>query len=320
MLGGPWGIEDASCPNRENPPVPTWHASAKYRFQAGLADDMIGYEKPAWSFLYDTPGTFTPTDGCTSDPHDHSHGLEDEAVGPTAGNMVAQNLSDLLDQTPDPTAEIRLGRYVKADGTLTDAYTAPLDQGAPGHFPTDAVAIWLAAPGSTTLDPVPGHPDSGTLVALGNVRSFGDRRVDSNGTFMDFDGAEEPGGPDVSTRGMLVKAFDGSVQQRYYVNVYPALSSRVRSVRPARTCTRVRRRRHRYTCRWCPPSGSAPARTASMPARCPGPRATRPGSSHRTSPSARPTPTGARRRAPGSCAPWSCPAIRTRRRTMPTSA
>src|SRR5207249_11831073 len=25
MLGGPWGIEDASCPNRENPPVPTWH-------------------------------------------------------------------------------------------------------------------------------------------------------------------------------------------------------------------------------------------------------------------------------------------------------
>src|SRR5438552_234323 len=65
MLGGPWGIEDASCPNRENPPVPTWHASAKYRFQVGLGDDLIGYEKPPWSFLYDTPGSFTPTD-CTS--------------------------------------------------------------------------------------------------------------------------------------------------------------------------------------------------------------------------------------------------------------
>ena len=281
---------------------------------------MIGYEKPAWSFLYDTPGTFTPTDGCTSDPHDHSHGLEDEAVGPTAGNMVAQNLSDLLDQTPDPTAEIRLGRYVKADGTLTDAYTAPLDQGAPGHFPTDAVAIWLAAPGSTTLDPVPGHPDSGTIVALGNVRSFGDRRVDSNGTFMDFDGAEEPGGPDVSTRGMLVKAFDGSVQQRYYVNVYPALSvsgslgasspylyPRPKSATPIflplvpafRQCTSPNRI-HAAPLSWssCNPAGlESPNLT-----------------------SARPTPTGARRRAPGSCAPWSCPAIRTHRRTTPTSA
>jgi hypothetical protein len=223
MLGGPWGIEDASCPNRENPPVPTWHARAKYRFQVGLADDLIGYEKPAWSFLYDTPGSFTPTD-CTTDPHDHSHGLEDEAVGPIAGNMVAQNLAALLDQTPDPAAEIRLGRYVKADGTLTDAYSAPLDQGAPGHFPTDAVAIWLAAPGFTTLDAEPGHPDSGTIVALSSIGSFGDRRVDANGAFMDFDGAGTPSGPDITTRGMLVKAADGTVQKRYYVNVYPAMT------------------------------------------------------------------------------------------------
>ena len=111
MLGGPWGIEDASCPNRENPPVPTWHASAKYRFQVGLGDDLIGYEKPPWSFLYDTPGSFTPTD-CTSDPHNHSHALEDEALGPTAANLLAHKLADLLDANPDPIAEIRLGRYV----------------------------------------------------------------------------------------------------------------------------------------------------------------------------------------------------------------
>ena len=226
MLGGPWGIEDASCPNRENPPVPTWHASAKYRFQVGLGDDLIGYEKPPWSFLYDTPGSFTPTD-CTSDPHNHSHALEDEALGPTAANLLAHKLTDLLDTDPDPIAEIRLGRYVKADGTLTNAYVGPPDhpdQGAPGHFPTDAVAIWLAAPGSTTLDPRPGHPNSGTIVALPRIGAFGNRRVDANGDFMDFDGADQPNGSNIDTRGMLVKVSSGGVQKRYYVNVYPALT------------------------------------------------------------------------------------------------
>jgi hypothetical protein len=224
VLGGPWGIEDASCPNRENPPVPTWHAKARHRFQVGLGDDLIGYLKPAWSFLYDTPGGFTPTD-CLTDPHNHSHALEDESVGWTAGNDVAQHLSDLLDsQGTDPAADIRLGRYVKADGSLTDAYTAPADQGTPGHFPTDAVAVWLAAPGSTTLNATPGQPDSGTIVALKSVGSFGSREVDANGSFMDFDGAEQPGGPDVSTRGMLVPDSDGNADKRYYVDVYPALT------------------------------------------------------------------------------------------------
>jgi uncharacterized repeat protein (TIGR01451 family) len=221
MLGGPWGIEDASCPNRANPPVPSWLASARYRFQVGLGDDLIGYEKPAWSFLFDTPGSFTLTD-CTSDPHNHSHALEDEALGPTAGNRVAQNLAALLGN-PDPAvAQVRLGRYVKANGALTDAYVGPADhpdQGAPGHFPTDAVAIWLADPGSTTLTP------GGTIVALPNVGSFGNRPVDANGQFIDFDGAEQPGGPNIDTRGMLVKTSAGGVQKRYYVNVYPALTA-----------------------------------------------------------------------------------------------
>jgi hypothetical protein len=221
MLGSPWGIEDASCPARENPPVPTWHASAKYRFQVGLGDDLIGYEKPAWSFVYEPP-TFTSPD-CNTDPHDHSHSLEGESVGPVASNMVAQKLTDLLDQNPDPAAEIRVGRYVKADGTLTDAYSSPQDQGTPGHFSTDAVAIWLAAPGQTTLNANPGQPDSGTLVALNGIGSFGGRNVDANGDFMDFDGAQESNGPDIMTRGMLVKTSAG-VQKRYYVDVYPALT------------------------------------------------------------------------------------------------
>jgi hypothetical protein len=130
----------------------------------------------------------------------------------------------LLDSNPDPAAEIRLGRYVKADGTLTDAYSAPQDQGAPGHFPTDAVAIWLADPGSTALDAEPGQPNSGTIVALDSIGSFGARPVNANGDFMDFDGADLPNGPDITTRGMLVRDGDGGVQKRYYVNVYPALT------------------------------------------------------------------------------------------------
>jgi hypothetical protein len=90
--------------------------------------------------------------------------------------------------------------------------------------PKDAVAVWLAAPGSTTLNAAPGQPDSGTIVALNNVASFGSRQVDANGDFMDFDGADEPNGPDFNTRGMLVKAGEGIVLKRYYANVYPALT------------------------------------------------------------------------------------------------
>jgi hypothetical protein len=221
MLGQPWGIEDASCPSRADPPIPTWHASAKHRFQVGLGDDLIGYEKQAWSFEF-SPPTFASTD-CQTDPHGHSHTLEGEAVGAAASNAVAENLTALLDENPDPAADIRLGRYVKADGSLTDAYSHPQDQGAPGHFPTDAVAIWLAAPGTTNLNPVPGQPDSGTIVALPSVGSFGDRFVDANGRFMDFDGAVDESGPGISTRGMLVEG-PGGVEKRYYVNVYPALT------------------------------------------------------------------------------------------------
>jgi uncharacterized repeat protein (TIGR01451 family) len=248
ISGGPWGIEDASCSTAPNPPVPSWHASAKHRFRIGLADDLIGYEQPAWSYQYgsdldagDPEGAaplYDPTPTCNGDPFNHSHSLESEALGPTGSNLAAQNLAALLDANPDPAAEIRLGRYIKANGELTDAQPASLDPGVPGHFPVpagtlpgvdtpkDAVAIWIAAPGETTLNATPGQPDSGTIVTLDDIGSFGGRPVDANGVFMDFDGVEEPNGPDFNTRGMLVKVDNGSgaVQKRYYVDVYPALT------------------------------------------------------------------------------------------------
>src|SRR5205807_6835692 len=132
MVGSHWGVEDASCPDRPNPPVPTWHASSTYRFRVGLADDMLGYLIPAWG-LSTQPGFFTPTsfnDQNDKDQRGHQHKLETESVGPTAGNLVAQHLSDLLDAQPGRHAGMRPGRFVLADGTLS-------------RSPVGAVGLWL---------------------------------------------------------------------------------------------------------------------------------------------------------------------------------
>jgi hypothetical protein len=226
ILGGPWGIEDAGCPERPNPPVPTWHAYAPNRFQIGLADDMIGYEEPAWAFS-SLPGAFnyerSPDHGgpatCTNDlddrdPRGHQHKLETEGAGPTASNLVARNLTRLLKHHPDPVAHVRLGRYVYRDGTLS---RRP-DRTEPSGSRQSAVAVWLTEPGSTRLS-----RGTGRIVALPGIRAFGDRRVDAAGRFMDYDGRPQ-GGPDVTTRGMLT-GRRADPDARYYVKVYPALTA-----------------------------------------------------------------------------------------------
>lgn len=169
MLGSPWGIEDAGCPDRPNPPVPAWHSAARWRFEAGLANDMIGYLLPAWGFSSE-PGTYTTTcfnDQDNRDPKGHQHKLEDESVGPTAGNLVAQHLTALLDAERGSTITVAQGRYRLGDGTTS-------------RRATGAVGVVLA---------------DGTVIATG-------RGVD----FMDYDGAPQPG-PDLSTRG--VQTADG---------------------------------------------------------------------------------------------------------------
>jgi hypothetical protein len=217
--GGPHGIDEVTCPNRPNPPVPIWRAHGAFRFQAGLVDDLIGYEIPAWAYF--EPGVFT-TDECDAQPEDpkgHAHKLEAEGLGPTASNMVAEGLSAVLtSHGTDPTAEIRLGRFVLPDGKLT-------------RRPTErAVGVWLADRGATALT-----PGKGTVVALDGYTGFGSRAVDATGRMMDFDGIDQAGASDVLTRGMVVFGCDGAAVKRYFVDVYPALSG---SDRPLGAATR----------------------------------------------------------------------------------
>jgi hypothetical protein len=213
MVGTPFGIEDAPCPSRPNPPAPTWYATAAYRFQVGLADDLIGYLSPPWAFT-DVAGIYTAPPECQNDPNTdrdskgHQHKLETESVGPTAGGIVADNLTGLLKQQgTDPAAVVRPGRFVRADGTIT-------------RRPEDAVAVWLADADKTSLD-----PGGGRLLALPGFTGFGDRGVDATARAMDYDGAEQPGPGDVTTRGMLVYACDGSLARRWYLDLYPALAT-----------------------------------------------------------------------------------------------
>ena len=185
-----------------------WRAHAAFRFQVGLADDLIGYEIPPWSFI--EPGVFT-TDECDlhEDQKGHRHKLESEGVGPTASNAVAEALSSVVESHGvDPAAIIRPGRFVLPDGTLT-------------RRPDGAVGVWVAdSPTATEL--VPGK---GTVVALAGYTGFGPRAIDASGRMMDYDGVDETGAGDVLTRGMVVFKCSGAPDRRYYLDVYPNLSA-----------------------------------------------------------------------------------------------
>jgi hypothetical protein len=203
MLGSPWGIDQAGCPERPDPPVPTWHAHARFRLQVGLANDMIGYEIPPWAYS-SQPGVFTTSygddltcvnDSSDRDPQGHQHKLETEGIGPTGSAMVAGTLADLLSAEPDPGARIHAGRFIRPDGTLT-------------RTAAGAVGIWIADPAG-----------AGTILAVKGVRAFGDRKVDGTATFMDYDGMTQPGMPDITTRGMSLAG------RRWYLDVYPIVAA-----------------------------------------------------------------------------------------------
>lgn len=204
-VGSHWGIEDAGCPDRANPPVPTWHARARFRFQVGLADDLIGYLLPAWAFST-MPGVYLTTcvdDADDKDPKGHQHKLETESVGYTAANQVATELTALLAADPDPKASVQRGRWLRPDGSAS-------------RRPEGAVGLYLA---------------DGTVFGTGNVVAFGSHRA-GPARFIDYDGVAQAS-PDLTTHGVLRP--DG---QRVYIDVYPtltipALGAAKRAVTPA---------------------------------------------------------------------------------------
>jgi hypothetical protein len=245
MVGGPWRHADvpAECQGRANPAVPTWPGHGLFRFQVGLANDMIGYEIPAWAYI-GSSGTFTtsepggPNDpacqsGTTSDPTSstdsagHHHKLETEGVGPTASNAVANQIAALVNaDAPDPSARIRRGRYVLASGGYS-------------NFPAGAVGVLLADQGASALDPA-----GGTLIGAPATGGFGARAVDANGFFVDYNGQPQAQ-PDVATRGMVVFDPRGCVSARYYLDEFPdlgtsrALGARISepAVQPGQACS-----------------------------------------------------------------------------------
>jgi hypothetical protein len=169
--------------------VPSWHAAARWRFEAGLANDLIGYLIPAWGFSSEQ-GTYLSTcsnDSNNRDPKGHQHKLEDESVGPTAGNLVADHLSALLDATQAAGVSVQRGRFVRPDGSLS-------------RSPVGAVGAQLA---------------DGRLLALKGTSSLGGRPVTGAISFIDYDGASQSGA-DITTRG--VRTGDG---KRIFLDVYP---------------------------------------------------------------------------------------------------
>src|SRR5439155_8197122 len=113
------------------------------------------------------------------------------SVGPTAGNLVAQHLTALLDHRPDEQAHIVRGRFLLPDGTRT-------------RRAAGAVGIEL--------------PD-GRAFALAGITGFGDHPVAGPARFMDYGGAVQDG-PDIRTRGMV-----GADGIRWYLDVYPTADS-----------------------------------------------------------------------------------------------
>jgi hypothetical protein len=194
-VGSHWGIEDAGCPKRPNPPVPTWHARAPWRLQVGLADDLLGYLLPAWAFS-STVGVYTTNcynDNNDRDPKGHQHKLETEGIGPTGSNLVAQQLTALLAADSDPRASVVHGRWIRTSGAAT-------------RRPEGAVAAYVPDAGD------------GRVYGVGGVTSFEHHTIDASARFIDYDGQIQTR-PDITTHGVLTS--DG---RRIYLDVYPALA------------------------------------------------------------------------------------------------
>jgi hypothetical protein len=216
MEGHPFGVEQASCPERPEPPVPAWHARAAHKLEMGLGDDMIGYEIPSPEWFADPAVVVDPTcplsarfmDDPTADydQYDQYHKLESESAGQDAGNLIASHLTALADAAGGAaTPVIMSGRFLMPDGHFTR-------KGADGP-----VGMWVLPSGVSAFT-----PGAGIIVALPGITSFGAARATFHGMFMDFDGRAQSA-PDINTRGMIVAGPHGKVT-RYFMDPYAVLT------------------------------------------------------------------------------------------------
>jgi hypothetical protein len=206
--GSHWGQNEA-CSTRPNPVVPSWHSSATYRWDLGLANDMIGYEYPAWSWDAGPETYSNPSDPCSTNATNeggHSHKLESESLGPYSGNIVAQNLVGIIQGFDGTDAnDIYVGRYLFEDGTLRRRPYKAAPPSAPNRdgnldILERAVGIFYAV---------------GTERRVATLDSYdGPFRSSSQGSFVDFDGHVQGRASDI-TRGMRV----GS--RTIFVDVWP---------------------------------------------------------------------------------------------------
>jgi hypothetical protein len=209
IRGSHWG-QSESCDTRENPPVPTYYSTARYRWDMGLANDMAGYELPAWGWDESAAVYTSPDDPCSqqesSGDKGHKHALESESLGPAAGNFVAKHLVALIEGIDGADAnEIARGRYLFSDGTLSRRpYEAPFD-------PNGVVSPTRHAVGIVSFE--------GSTFHTYALPSFdGPFEIEGTGGFVDFDGLPQLRS-NQTTRGMAVAGND------LFLDVWPDLDT-----------------------------------------------------------------------------------------------
>ena len=166
--------------------MPPWllpHLHTPYRFIDGLGEDMIGYIFPQGNGV-GVPGEYPTTNPTASgtDRFGCGHSDDSEAANSQAADLIGTALVPLLDSQGGPAEDIRQGRYVLANGSLSrDPLGGPevkcdVDTGfaAAGS----AVAVWL--PGRGAVIPASWMSLSGRVQAAPDRNTRG--WVDAAGT------------------------------------------------------------------------------------------------------------------------------------------
>ena len=189
--------------------------TGRYKFFAGLGDDMLGYLFPPGNFVGSTGETteapwaaYEEFDG-GNDRFGYGHADDEESVGPHAGLAVTEALQGLLAQDPGTRTPIMPGLFIDAAGRLCDSPFPAV--------PAGVTKSWIACPsdfsGAVGVEVVePGGAKQ--ILRLGHAGVSG---------WATYDGTLDPGTAgtaykySVSTRGvilhgkpLLVDVFSGA--------------------------------------------------------------------------------------------------------------